>query len=244
MLERIERLVGDVDPCRTAVAGGVVIPYDHDRAKSLLRAKIAAALFEVIIEEVAEQRRPRVIHHPVNGHLTVRPVDGVSFHLSADVLKAGELGFPRKFLHAAGRAVAFAENAPDVLQDIVAVVTTGVEEPRFVDRPEFVGRNKLLETFHRRNGFVVAFLRGGTARGWVLVAKPEVGRTPDVGTNHLNTVPGSVSGGNGIEYAVLPMGLFENLRIVAEDGIERQAVASVGPENDRWMRAQFTNAGA
>ena len=50
--------------------------------------------------------------------------------------------------------------------------------------------------------------------------------------------------GDGIDDGILPVFFFENLVIVAQYWIWRKTIASIGPNDDRWMRAKFADTRA
>src|SRR5437879_12259411 len=82
---------------------------------------------------------------------------GIALVLSPHVLVVCQLRFLRKLLHVVGGAVAFLQHPGNVVEGVVALIRSGVEIPGFVDGPQVVWRNELLQTFTRRDRHAVAF---------------------------------------------------------------------------------------
>src|SRR5439155_16270153 len=167
-----------------------------------------------IIKKMSEERRPGIIHHPMNHHLAIRPVDSIGFILSADIFVMGKLCFFREFLHAGWWPVAFVDHSLDIFECIVPFVRASMEVPVLIDRPQLFGRNKFLKAFHRRNRFVISFFSRRSSCWSIVVAEPVIRWPPHVRTRHVNTAPGAIHMRNGIYYGVLPMLFLKNLVVI------------------------------
>src|SRR3984893_7198961 len=184
---------------------------------------------------MSEKGRPGIVHHPVNQHLAIGPVGGISFILRADIFVMSELRLFGKFLCAGGWPVALVEDPLDVFQSIVALVGAGVKVPVLIDRPQLVGRYEFLETLQRWNGLVVPLFGRRAWGGPVLVAEPIVGRSPHIWACHVNPTPGSIHMRDGVDHGILPVLLLENLVIVVQYRIRRQTIASTSPYHNCRM---------
>ena len=123
----------------------VGVEHRRQRPQPLLGAVVRAAGPQVVVEDVAEERRPVAVQHPVDGHLVAGPAQrGERLELCAGRLVVRELGLAGELLGAARRAVAAIDGQLDAGQRGVARVGTGVEVPVVVDRPQLVGRDELL----------------------------------------------------------------------------------------------------
>src|SRR5437899_6055902 len=112
---------------------------------------------------------------------------------------------------------------------IVPFVRASMEVPVLIDRPQLFGRNKSLQAFYWRNGFVVSLFGRRTSCRSILIAEPVIRWPPHVRTRHVNTAPGAIDVRDGIHHGVLPMFFFQDLVIIVQDGVRRQTIASVGP---------------
>ena len=206
------------------VAGGVGVEDHRQRPQTLLRAVVGAAGPQVVVEEVAEERRPVVVEHPVDRHLVGVPAArGERLELGAGRLVVCQLRFARELLGAGRRPVAAVDGAPDAGRARRCCrVRAGVEVPRVVDRPQLVGRDELLQARERRDVFVVALL-GGRAAGRAVAS----GRTSSSAVASCTgppsgcrpsalTVAASVDRGDGVDDRVLPVQVGQDVVILGQ----------------------------
>src|ERR1700732_3158968 len=104
----------------TAVAGRVVVPHPAKRSHRLLGPEVAAALLEVVVEEMSKEGWPGTVHHPMHHHFSVGPVGCVRFVLRANVFVVGQLSFLCQFFRAVGRAVTLIDRSANIRQRVVA----------------------------------------------------------------------------------------------------------------------------
>src|SRR5215472_15853934 len=93
IVERLGLLIDGINMRPVAIAGGVVVPNHADGLESFLCAKIATSLLEVVIEKMSEEGWPVIVEHPIDGHLSIRPVGGVGLVLGACILVCRQLRF-------------------------------------------------------------------------------------------------------------------------------------------------------
>src|ERR1700716_94474 len=123
----------------------------------------------------------------------------------------------------------------NVYERIVSRVGAGMEIPGVVNGPKLIGWNELLQAFVRGYVLIIALLRAGSACSSVAPAEPVGWRPPTVRALHVNAVPLTLAasvlgeGRDGVHHSVLPVQVGENAMIRFQDGIGREAVASIGP---------------
>ena len=227
------------------VAGGIGVEDHRQWPQAFLGPEVGAAGPQVIVENVAEERRPMAVQHPVDGHFVAVPTTGGErLELCAGGLVVGQLGLVGEHPGVGGRPVAPVDDAADVAQGGVLQTGPGVEEPGVVDRPEPVGGDEPPQAGIRRDVFVVALFGRGSAGRGVTAAEPVRRRAPGVGAGHPYSVPERVAvaiaseGRHGVDGGVLPVQIGEDATVVGEHLGRRPAVAAVGPDEHRGVRAQ------
>ena len=185
------------------------------------------------------------VEHPVDGHLVAVPTaGGERLELRAGGLVVGQLSLVGEHPGIGGRPVAPIDHAADVGQGGVLQTGPGVEEPGVVDRPESVSGDESTQARVRRNVFVVALFGRGSAGRGVAAAKPVRRRAPGIRAGHPYAVPQWVAvavageGRHGVDGGVLPVQIGEDAAVVGEHLGRRPAVAAVGPDEHRGVRAQ------
>ena len=126
---RVSRRVVDDDD-RSIVIG---ILHVH-RLACFLGSKVAAARTEIIVVQVPDHRRPRVVEHPLNDAGRCVLVAPVTLEHRALALIGQRLRLARVVGDVGGLAVAALERAGEHLE-IFELSTAGVKVPHLVDRP-------------------------------------------------------------------------------------------------------------
>src|SRR5438128_11892850 len=104
-----------------------------------------------------------------------------------------------------------------------------MEVPVLIDRPQLFGRNKSLQAFYWRNGFVVSLFGRRTSCRSIFIAEPVIRWSPHVRNRHVNTAPCVIHMRNGVFFGVVPVCFLQNFVVLCSLCIRRVAVWCVGP---------------
>ena len=122
-------------------------------------------------------------------------------------------------------------------------------EPAWTNQVSLIGQSlsggdELLQARERRDVFVVALFGGRAAGGAVASAEPVARRSPTVRARHVDAVPDALPVGtsvdrrHGVDDRVGPVQIRQDAVIRLQDFRWWTAVASVGPQENRRVRAQ------
>src|SRR5437763_8135739 len=121
-------------------------------------------------------------------------MSSIGLILGANVFVVGQLRLFGELFRAVRWSIAIVDCSADISQGVIsALVSASMEKPIVVRRPQFLSRNKFLQTFHRRNRFVVTFFSGRSASRAVAFAEPIVWRPPNVRSDHVDAAPETIS---------------------------------------------------
>ena len=198
------------------------------RLARLLRTVVAAAGTQVIVVQMPDHRRPRVVQHPLNHTGRRVLVASVAFEHGALGLVGERLRLPREIDDAIGFSVPSLDRRREHL-DVLELAAARVEVPDLVDWPQVIGRKHPRQAFDRWDRRARANLGREAERAAVPgVGEPVRRRDIVVRSAHLHSAwPAHRSGrlGRARQRRTRPLQL----------ALDRRFVAAVQPDEDARM---------